>query len=170
MFSYADHRFIIGTLMAMFIAFIFSGDALGIYMLYRVFKKMSQEQKEGAKNRVKLFFAFFGRHKMLAIFAIFSIMLAASTVGVFIYMTTIFGAATAWMIFIFSLAKPKLKDAALSFRRTRRPTAPAFNMPSWTTTVPCGGPAPAAPSSMMTLDIINVRKTKTDQPICKILD
>ncbi len=169
MFSYADHRFIIGTLMAMFIAFIFSGDALGIYMLYRVFKKMSQEQKEGAKNRVKLFFAFFGRHKMLAIFAIISIMVATSTVGVFIYMATIFGAAAAWMIFIFSLAKPKLKDAALAFRRTR-PTSPAFNMPSWTTTVPCGGPAPAAPSSMMTLDITSVRKSKTDQPICKILD
>jgi len=168
MFSYADHRFIIGTLMAMFLAFIFSGDALGIYMLYRVFKKMSQEQKEGVKNRVKLFFGFFGRHKMLAIFAIISIMVAASTVGVFIYMITIFGAAAAWMIFIFSLAKPKLKDAALAFRRTR-PTPPAF-MPSWTTTVPCGGPAPATPSSMMTLDITSVRKSKTDQPICKILD
>lgn len=143
---YADHNFLSLSILVMILAFYGSGLALGVVMLYRHLRgnptRLAAVQT-GARNLV----AYFGRHLILALIAI---ILAIYFLPGLVYPVLVMGsflfASAAWLLFLFGLSKPYLRDAALSLRGKPAQAQPNFN-PTWTASIQQPGstiaPAPA---------------------------
>ena len=144
---YADHNLLSLSILIMILAFYGSGLALGVVMLYRHLRGNPTRlaaAKTGARNLV----AYFGRHIILAIIAI---ILAIYFLPGLVYPVLVMGsflfASAAWLLFLFGLSKPYLRDAALSLRgKPAQQAQPSFN-PTWTASIKQAGstitPAPA---------------------------
>jgi hypothetical protein len=144
---YADHNLLSLFILVMILAFYGSGLALGVVMLYRHLRgnpSLLAAAKTGASNLV----AYFGRHIILAIIAI---VLAIYFLPGLVYPVLVMGsflfASAAWLLFLFGLSKPYLRDAGLALRgKPAQQTRPTFN-PTWTASIKQAGstvaPAPA---------------------------
>lgn len=149
---YADHNLLSLFILVMILAFYGSGLALGVVMLYRHLRgnpSLLAAAKTGASNLV----AYFGRHIILAIIAI---VLAIYFLPGLVYPVLVMGsflfASAAWLLFLFGLSKPYLRDAGLALRgKPAQQTRPTFN-PTWTASIKQAGstvaPAPAVPVSV----------------------
>lgn len=148
---YADHNLLSIAILIMILAFYGSGLALGGVMLYR-YLRGNPNRLAAAKTGASHLVAYFGRHLILALIAL---VLAIYFLPGLVYPALITGsflfASGAWLLFLFGLSKPYLRDAALSLRGKPAPAQPSFNA-TWTASIQQPGstvtPAPAVPVSV----------------------
>ena len=161
---------LLGIFVVLFAIFQLGGMAIGIYLLWKWQKNLSQTTKANAKGHLSNFLGLMWRHKVMTIILLLVAGFLAPEIGFVLYTAFMIAAAASWGIFLFMKAYPHIKNAGISLSKKKASSkpAPVFKMPSWK--APQNHPvAPVqpTPSSMMTPAI---NPNNANQKVCNIVN
>jgi len=154
---YADHRVFSVIILVMMVSYYFSGLAIGGVLLYR-FITQHPGRLNAVKTAIKNLVSYFSRHLILGLLvAIALIYFLPGMMYPMLMMGSFLFASGAWILFLFGLSKPHIKNAALSLRPTKKSVpynlswsaslkanSQAQPLPSVSQAIGAGGPSPAA--------------------------